>query len=214
MSDSENKIWYIYVDNMQYGPLSKDNLIYYIQNGSISKKDYIWNDIKQEWQLAENVEEFMEYFSEPATEFEKKIEIPDILKLNGTKIYYRSYKDGEKIKERAFKRLNIFLPAEIRLKNSEDKNFHTVKVENISACGIGIEAKYLELKLNDEIEVRVFISSIGKFITILGKVVRLKIIIKNPIYLEAGIKFTDIEKEDGKFLIEVLSWKCSYYQAH
>lgn len=205
----EIKSYYILCNGNQYGPFTCDTLKSYIEDGYFLETDYVWDDDKNEWRTASKFSELLESFARQKsgasskTGESAKLNIPDNLILKGTKIYYHNYRTGE-LQERAYKRLNIEIPAEIKI--SETENFVHVKVSNISAGGMGIELTGdLNLKLDDIITVRLFISSISKYIQLQSQIVRLRKIVANR--FDIGLKFISTETYDGKYLLTLLSWK-------
>ncbi|HON56692.1 MAG TPA: PilZ domain-containing protein, partial [bacterium] len=134
--------------------------------------------------------------------------IPENLILKGTKIYYHNYRTGE-LQERAYKRLNIEIPAELKPLNHD--KFEHIKVLNISAGGMGVELnKDLKLNLDDIATTRIFISSIAKYIELKSQIVRLRKIVMNR--FDIGLKFLDLSTDDAKYFLNLLSWKAEYIE--
>ena len=208
----ELKSYFVLCNSNQYGPFTYDTLISYIQAGYFTENDYLWDDEKKEWRLMKYYEEFKDLFkfSEHTKSSEKssKLEIPENLILKGTKIYYHNYRTGE-LQERAYKRLNIEIPAELKPLNHD--KFEYIKVLNISAGGMGVELnKDLKLNLDDIATTRIFISSIAKYIELKSQIVRLRKIVMNR--FDIGLKFLDLSTDDAKYFLNLLSWKAEYIE--
>ncbi|HPP87852.1 MAG TPA: PilZ domain-containing protein [bacterium] len=208
----ELKSYFVLCNSNQYGPFTYDTLISYIQDGYFTENDYLWDDEKKEWRLMKYYEEFKDLFkfSEHTKSSEKssKLEIPENLILKGTKIYYHNYRTGE-LQERAYKRLNIEIPAELKPLNHD--KFEHIKVLNISAGGMGVELnKDLKLNLDDIATTRIFISSIAKYIELKSQIVRLRKIVMNR--FDIGLKFLDLSTDDAKYFLNLLSWKAEYIE--
>ena len=214
MKTKKYDAWYIFVDENQYGPVSTQTLENYIKFGAIKASDYIWDYDANEWIALGESEYFKNVFNElmkdSVTEFERKIVIPDVLILKGTKLFFRKFIESEKETERMYKRMSFFIPAELSKKDSNE--YVPVKLENISAGGMSVETTNIVLQQNEIIDARIYINSMNKYVGLTGEVIRVKNLANH--YYKYGIKFIDAEFDQGKDLMNILSWRCSEYQVH
>ena len=206
MKNKLQQSWYIYVDNEQYGPCSYEKIKSFIQDGLVSHNDYIWDEEKKNWILFKDFEIFNKINKSDNNTLENKLQIPDILKLKGTKIYYGKFRKGEA--NRFYRRLNLNLPAEISLENNTKT--YSIHLNDISIGGLSGEGPNLEgFNENDEVFANIFISHLNRYLSIKGILLRKNKIVSN--HYKISIKFTDISKEDGKLLVEILSWNCKTF---
>ena len=214
MKQKKYDAWYIFADENQYGPISSQTLENYIRFGAVKNTDYIWDYDANEWILFNDSEYFKELFAqlmkEPLTDFERKIIIPEVLILKGTKLFFRKFIESESETERMYKRISFFIPAEISKKNKNE--YIPVKLENISAGGMAVETTGIVLEKDEIIDARIFINSLNKYVGVTGQTVRVNCLANH--YYKYGIKFIDADFEEGKNLMDILSWRCSEYQTH
>src|SRR5690625_7437550 len=60
---SEDKIWYIALNDEQVGPLSQDVVRAEIEAGQVTGSTYIWRDGLEDWFMAADVDEFADAVS-------------------------------------------------------------------------------------------------------------------------------------------------------
>lgn len=81
---SEDKIWYIALNDEQVGPLSQDEVRAEIEAGQVTGSTYIWRDGLEDWVMAADVDEFADAVSADA---------PDIADVAGESVdaFFASY---------------------------------------------------------------------------------------------------------------------------
>lgn len=81
---SEDKIWYIALNDEQVGPLSQDEVRAEIEAGQVTGSTYIWRDGLEDWVMAADVDEFADAVS---------ADEPDIADVAGESVdaFFASY---------------------------------------------------------------------------------------------------------------------------
>ena len=195
-----NPVWYLFVNESQYGPVTLEVLRQWIAEGRVQAGDLVWDFAGERWQPARAFPE-LQGATGGADGTAWQSSMPAAEELAGTRVYFTSYRDGRS--ERRFIRLATCLQLTYQEFNPFNNELisrpATSTIENISPGGMAFEVHNKAMREKTRLRLEIRLPRRAAPVVIMSEVTRVVAFPQFRYLIGVGFRETNQADQDALF---------------
>lgn len=197
----DHPVWYVFVNESQYGPVTLDALQQWISEGRVRAGDLVWDFAGERWLAAKEFPELRAATGRAPGNAAWQASMPATGELAGTRVYFASYRESRS--ERRYIRISTCLQLTFQEVNPFNNELisrpASSTIENISPGGLAFEIYDRVIPEKTRLRLKIQLPGRAEPIAILSEVTRVVPYPQSRYLIGVGFREADRTGQDALF---------------